>query len=259
MKVILVTGASRGIGYATVKECLSLSTDSVVYGVARSAEGLQRLEEEHPGRFVGIVGDVCDPQLPSSLLQRISADHNQLDAIVANAGVLEPVHQLTDTAAYDPQQWKAHFDTNFFSIVTLVTTLLPLLQQSRGSVVLVSSGASVKAYNGWACYCAAKAALNSFARSIATDIPECRAIAVAPGVVNTQMQVEIRDVAGPRGMDPAALKRFTDLQLNNELLDPAVPGKVYATLATQGVPGDLNGQYLRYNDSQLNQLIAESL
>lgn len=254
MKVIVVTGASRGIGYATVEECLSLDPESVVYGVARSQEPLAQLEERYPGRFFGVCRDVCDEKLPSELFERVQRDHGRLDAVVANAGVLEPVHQLSDTAAYSVAQWKAHFDVNFFSVVTLVTTLLPLLQQSRGSVVLVSSGASVKSYNGWACYCAAKAALNSFARSLATDIPECRAIAVAPGVVDTQMQVEIRDVAGPRGMAPQALQRFTDLQRNHELLDPRVPGRVYASLATRGVPATLNGQYLRYSDPQLHDL-----
>lgn len=52
-------------------------------------------------------------------------------------------------------------------------------------------------------------------------------------------------------MTPEGLKRFTDLKSNNELLDPSVPGTIFANLAQRGFSKEINGKYLRYNDPLL--------
>ena len=68
---------------------------------------------------------------------------------------------------------------------------------------LLSSGASVKPYNGWSAYGCSKAALNHFAMDIASEEPsdKVRAVCIAPGVVDTQMQKDIRETLGPSGHD----------------------------------------------------------
>lgn len=58
-----------------------------------------------------------------------------------------------------------------------------------------------------------------------------------------------------QNMTPEALKRFTDLKSNNELLDPSVPGTIYANLSQRGFSKEINGKYLRYNDPLLESYI----
>lgn len=93
--------------------------------------------------------------------------------------------------------------------------------------------------------------MNHFASTIASEEPLVSAISVAPGVVRTQMQVDIREKFGPEGMTKEALQRFVDLHENDQLLPPSVPAKIYAGLASRGIPAELNGSYLRYNDEKL--------
>lgn len=102
---------------------------------------------------------------------------------------------------------------------------------------------------GWGAYGASKAAINQFAVQLAGEEPAVSVVAVAPGVVDTQMQQDIRDKFGAN-MTSEALKRFIDLKVNHELLDPVVPATIYANLAVRGFQY-LSGKYLRYNDELL--------
>jgi NAD(P)-dependent dehydrogenase (short-subunit alcohol dehydrogenase family) len=69
---------------------------------------------------------------------------------------------------------------------------IPYLRSSRGSVIFVSSGAATNAYSGWSAYSASKAAINSIAQSLALEEPTITSLAIRPGVVDTEMQNDIR-------------------------------------------------------------------
>ena len=88
-----------------------------------------------------------------------------IDGVVLNAGMLEP---LANVACEDVpiEQWKEHFDVNFFSLVTALRATLPELRKSPlgGRVVFVSSGAATGNTPAWGPYNAAKAAMNSLCR-----------------------------------------------------------------------------------------------
>lgn len=247
-KVIVVTGTSRGIGKSIVENILKLEPNAHVIGIARTSEDLEKLKIKYGEHFSYVHGDITDEANQDKLLKLALKGHNKIDSIIANAGVLAPVANVSH---FNAKEWKSHFDVNFFSIVSLTSKALPWIEKANGSIIFVSSGASVKPYYGWSCYCAAKAAINSYAMSIASEDKEVRTIAVAPGVVDTQMQVDIRDKFGPKGMTPDSLKRFTDLKDDNQLLPPEVPALVYSRLAVYGIPEELNGQYIRYNDQRL--------
>lgn len=270
-KVVLVTGASKGIGRAIVDVLCSSGDDIKVLGIARSVDDLEALKTKHQGKFDYLCADITDTAAIVGYVKKINKDYGSLDAVIANAGVLAPVQSV---ARADVMQWKQLFDVNFFSIVSLVSELLPSLKKSsQGDVILVSSGASVKPYvcdkhhnrfakeittnnqkqYAWGAYGASKAALNQFAQTLALEEPQIKTVALAPGVVNTQMQDAIRDELGPPNMTPEALKRFTDLREKNELLEPEIPATIYANLALHGIPATINGKYLRYNDELLKE------
>ncbi|SCV02377.1 LANO_0F17414g1_1 [Lachancea nothofagi CBS 11611] len=245
-KTVLVTGASKGIGKAIVEYLCDSGADIKVLGIARSLQDLQDLKSKFGSKFSFLCADITDEVAVGEFL---ASQLDGIDAVIANAGVLSPVQGV---AHADTAQWKSLFDINFFSVVSLVARVLPQLKESKqGDVILVSSGASTKPYYAWGAYGASKAALNHFAQTLAFEEPQVRTVAIAPGVVNTQMQDEIRDRLGPSNMTPEALKRFTDLHEKGELLDPEVPAAVYANLALKGISPDINGKYLRYNDAQL--------
>ncbi|CUS24915.1 LAQU0S21e01310g1_1 [Lachancea quebecensis] len=248
-KVILVTGASKGIGRAIVDVLCNSEQDVKVLGIARSVDDLEALKTKYQEKFDYLCADITDTVAISNYVKKIHKEYGSVDAVIANAGVLAPVQSV---ARADIMQWKQLFDVNFFSIVSLVSELLPSLKKSnQGDVILVSSGASAKPYYAWGAYGASKAALNHFAQTVALEEPQIKTVAVAPGVVNTQMQDAIRDELGPSNMTPEALKRFTDLREKNQLLEPEIPATIYANLALHGIPTTINGKYLRYSDELL--------
>ena len=92
------------------------------------------------------------------------AHYRGLDALILNAGVIDPLCRIGDDTPLE--SWKQNFDVNFFSLVTALKASLPYLRKSKltGRVVFVCSGAAVKGNPGQAPYNAAKAAMNSLCR-----------------------------------------------------------------------------------------------
>lgn len=101
-------------------------------------------------------------------------------------------------------------------------------------------------------YGASKSTLNHLAMTIAEENKDVKVISVALGVVDTQMQVDIREKFGQEAITPETLRRILDLKTNNELLESSVPAKIYANLALRGISAALNGKYIRYNDNELS-------
>lgn len=204
-----------------------------------------------PGRIGVCLGDVTKAETSQNAVKLAVSSFGQLDAVIANAGVLDPVGPISDAVVGN---WKNLYDVNFFSVVDLVVAALPELRRAgSGRVIAVLSGASTKSYDGWAAYGSSKAALNHFIQSVAEEEAEhgVNAISVAPGVVNTSMQEDIREKFGSN-MKPEALQRFLDFHKNGDLLEPEVPAKVYVELALNGWSSKINGGYWRYNDEVLN-------
>lgn len=219
-----------------------------VIAVARTEAPLKVLANTYGSDRVGFVaGDITDPETSKKAVELAVSKFGQLNSIIANAGVLEPVGPIESTSV---DEWKRLYDINLFAVVELIKLSLPHLKKVNGKVVAVSSGAATKAYSGWYAYGSSKAALNHLILSLASDEKDIQAISIAPGVVNTEMQTDIREKFG-KNMTPEGLQRFIELHENKQLAPPEEPGTVYAKLALQGWPEDLNGKFLRYNDEIL--------
>lgn len=216
-----------------------------VVAVARSEKDLQALEARFGNRVSAVVGDVADPETAQRAVSA-ALSFGSIDAVIANAGVLEPVAPLKNASVGD---WQHAFSINVFSVVDLISRALPHLRKSKGKVIAVLLGASNTAYVGWGAYGLSKAALNHVILTLDKEEQDVSAISVAPGVVNTNMQLDIRVVHGANM--GGSLEKFVNLHKNNELLDAAVPAAVFARLAVSGWPDALNGQYVRYNDARL--------
>ncbi|ORX56752.1 NAD(P)-binding protein [Hesseltinella vesiculosa] len=248
--VYLITGASKGIGRATVLNALRYNNGRVV-AVARNEILLNELQSTAKkmgfgeDRLLIVPGDICNKQTVSTAVQAAVAKWGKLDAVIANAGILEPVSLVENTTLED---WQTLFNVNLFSIVDLAKESLPYLRKTRGTLILVSSGAAVKGYTGWGCYGASKAALNHLGMTLGVEEQEVATLCIRPGVVDTDMQVVIRSKGREAMKDDA--QKFIDLHENGQLLSPDQPGKLLAALGAHPMH-ERSGQFLSWDDPAL--------
>ena len=104
---------------------------------------------------------------------------------------------------------------------------------------MISSGASVSAYSTWGSYGSSKAALNHLALTLTAEEPEITTVAIRPGVVDTEMQKEVRGYATV--MDDKDAQKFKSAYEEGKLLRPGQPGNVIARLSL-GAGRDLSGK-----------------
>jgi NADP-dependent 3-hydroxy acid dehydrogenase YdfG len=180
-RVALVTGASSGIGAATVRSLAAAGFD--VVGAARRLERVEEVVGEVGGRAVRL--DVTDPASVAEVAETLPA----LSVLVNNAGGalgLEPV------AGADEENWRQMYETNVMGVMRVTKALLPALERSgNGFVVVVGSVAGVEVYPGGAGYTAAKHAANAVTRSLRLELlgKPVRVSEVAPGMVETEFSL----------------------------------------------------------------------
>ena len=107
---------------------------------------------------------------------------------------------------------------------------------------------------GWGAYDLSKAALNHFTRQLAAEEPNLVSVAFRPGVVDTEMQAEIRS-HGREAMPPASYARFVRSFQAGKLLPPEKPGRALAMLALWA-PQALSGEYVSWDDPRVEALAA---
>jgi NAD(P)-dependent dehydrogenase (short-subunit alcohol dehydrogenase family) len=151
----------------------------------------------------------------TAAIQSVPAQHGRLDALVLNAGVLDPMTRIT-SLDMPLDAWRAHFDVNVFSLVTALKAAVPSLRESRsgGKVIFVSSGAAVGGIAGWGPYNASKAAMNALNRYESSPTPTWvfRSRSCSPiSTLATEEKGKIVSVAlRPGKVDTAVrLSRFT--------------------------------------------------
>jgi len=243
-KVIILTGASRGIGLAIAHFLLQRSHKLVV--VARSEPPLRELEKQYNGQVAVLPGDLADLSLGSKAVELAKTYWQRLDGLIVNHAVLDPVKRITNSSA---EEWRVAFDVNFFSALALSQAALPALRESRGRIIYTSSGAATNAYPTWGAYGSSKAALNHLAMTLANEETEITSISIRPGVVDTEMQRDIRE-KHHGAMDAQDAARFAELKKTSGLLKPEQPGHVMARLVLDA-PKELSGKFLSWNAEEL--------
>lgn len=206
-KVVLVTGASRGIGYASAREAARRGAH--VVAVARTVGGLEELDDEIQdlGSSSTLVpldlrdGDAID-RLGAAIFERWGA----LDGLIANAGMLGTLSPLPHVA---PEEFEKVMAVNVTANYRLLrSTDLLLRQADAGRAVFVSSGAAKSARPYWGLYAASKAAVDAMVKAYAGEVEQTqvRVNVFYPGAVRTAMRAK----AMP-GEDPATLPQPRDV------------------------------------------------
>jgi NAD(P)-dependent dehydrogenase (short-subunit alcohol dehydrogenase family) len=190
-KVILVTGASRGIGYASAREAARRGAH--VVAVARTVGGLEELDDEIQdlGSSATLVpldlrdGDAID-RLGAAIFERWGA----LDGLIANAGMLGTLSPLPHVA---PEEFEKVMAVNVTANYRLLrSTDLLLRQADAGRAVFVSSSSAKSARPYWGLYAASKAAVDAMVKSYAGEVEQTsvRANVFYPGAVRTAMRAK---------------------------------------------------------------------
>lgn len=249
-QTVIITGASRGLGAAAAFVAADLGANVVLN--ARSA----KLLAEHVdhirnagGSAIACPGDVSLASDCRQLVEQSMTHFGRIDAIVNNAGTIKPIAPISRA---DVETWQRNLSVNVLGPMMLTQAALTQLRLHRGRVINVSSGAAINAIPGWAAYCAAKAGLNHFNRVLAMEEQVITAITFRPGVIDTQMQITIRE-DGIEGMPPEVLARFNQYHQRGELLPPQVPAGALAILALYA-PAEWSGQFLAWDDPRIQQL-----
>ncbi|RII20847.1 3-oxoacyl-[acyl-carrier-protein] reductase FabG [Streptomyces sp. YIM 130001] len=181
-KVVLVTGATSGIGRATAQ--LLTGEGAHVVAVARNGGGAEVL----PDRTEFVPADLTDPSAAEQIVERVRSTHGRLDGLVNNAAALT---SRPGFAAIDDEQWHATFELNLHAAVRLTRAALPLLQDNAdgASIVHVASETARLPDATIADYAASKAALLSVSKSLAGSLGSVgiRSNVVSPGPTRTAL------------------------------------------------------------------------
>jgi hypothetical protein len=211
----IVTGHSKGLGAAIAFELLERGIP-VLALARRRAEGLAE-------RFHAILHqvelDLADGAALRAWLAGPALDNFVQEAstvlLINNAGVVTPVGPLQEQ---EPEAVLQAVALNVGAPLALAAAVVRASPGRERRIVHISSGAARYAYPGWSVYCATKAALDQHARAVALDgDPQVRACSLAPGVIDTDMQAEIR--ATPEDRFPMR-QRFVDMKDGGALTSP---------------------------------------
>jgi NAD(P)-dependent dehydrogenase (short-subunit alcohol dehydrogenase family) len=182
-RTAIVTGASRGLGLALTRR---LVRDGwTVVGDGRDHDALAEAFAGLGPGAVAVPGDVTDPDHRRDVVATArSHGGGRIDLLVNNAGGLGP-SPLPPLDRYPLAALAALFDVNVVAPLALVQLALPAL--TGGTIVGITSDASVEAYEGWGGYGATKAALDHVGRVLAAERPDVRVLTVDPGDMRTRM------------------------------------------------------------------------
>jgi NAD(P)-dependent dehydrogenase (short-subunit alcohol dehydrogenase family) len=202
-RIALVTGASRGIGFATAIALAQAGAH--VVALARTVGGLEELDDEikKAGSAATLVPlDLKDLDGIARLGAALNERFGKLDIMIANAALLGPLSPLSHV---EPKAWTELIAVNVTANWQLIRCMEPLLQKSDGGrAVLLTSGAASSGTAYWGPYAVSKAALDAMARAWAAEnaTTNLKINLFSPGAVRTRM----RATAFP-GEDPATLKK----------------------------------------------------
>ncbi|MCP2244681.1 SDR family NAD(P)-dependent oxidoreductase [Lentzea aerocolonigenes] len=204
-KVAVVTGGTRGIGFATAAALAEAGATVVITG--RDRETAEKRAAELGERGHGVALDVTDSAAVKDVFKTIAKEHGRIDVLVASAGILEGglIGMLTDDHVTKT------LTTNVAGTISTVQAAARAMMRKRtGSIVLLGSIVGERGNAGQMVYAASKAALVAAAKSAAKELGRhgIRVNAVAPGVIATDLISEQSDEVLERVKGDTALGRL---------------------------------------------------
>ncbi|WP_344429874.1 SDR family oxidoreductase [Amycolatopsis minnesotensis] len=203
-RVLLITGASRGLGAATARHAAAAGYRLAL--VSRRTENLEALTAEiGTDRVLALAADVTDWDQVSNAVTAAEQHFGRLDAVFANAGLLVPT-SFFGTGGAEPQRWRDMILTNVYGPAITARAALPALAKTKGHLLITGSvaGRGIRPGN---LYSATKWAVSGLAGSIRAEAvgTGVRVTVVQPGIVDTEMITD--EMRAKPKLDPGDIAR----------------------------------------------------
>lgn len=197
-KVVLITGASSGIGAATAVHLAQLGASLSLSG--RNKDNLNKVANQcgQSKPFI-VTGELTNESDVKNIIDSTVKHYGKLDVLINNAGILESGSIETTSL----EQYDRVFNINVRSVYQLTALAVPHLIKTKGNIVNVSSVTGLRSFPGCLAYCMSKSAVDQFTQCIALELgpKQVRVNAVNPGVVETNLHRS-------SGMNEEQLKTF---------------------------------------------------
>lgn len=236
-KVALVTGASRGIGRATAETLVAAG--ATVIGTATSERGAEAIQAYLGDNGHGLVLNVTDVDSVAALFATIKEKAGDVDVLVNNAGITRD--NLLMRMKED--EWTDIIDTNLTSLFRLSKSVMRTMMKKRnGRIINIGSVVGTMGNPGQTNYCAAKAGLLGFTKSLAKEVASRNITvnAIAPGFIQTDMTDELTEDQQQAIMSQVPMERLGQAQeIANAVLFLASDSAAYITGETLHVNGGM--------------------
>jgi NADP-dependent 3-hydroxy acid dehydrogenase YdfG len=193
-KVVIITGASSGIGEATAKKLAEKGAKVVL--TARREERLNKIKEDilnSDGTVLVVTGDVTKKEDYTQVVSKTLEAFGTIDAIINNAGLMP----LSYIKKLKTDEWEKMIDVNIKGVMNGVAAVLPtMIENKKGHIINIASSAAHNYFPGGAVYCATKAAVKMFSEGLRQELSPKYGInvtSIEPGAVSTELMDTITD------------------------------------------------------------------
>lgn len=208
-KVVLITGASQGIGKAIALKFASLNAKVALNDIIQQEENLKAVKQEIEsagGQAEYFFADVSKFEDAEKMIADIQTKMGRLDVLVNNAGITKD----RTLAKMTVEEWQKVIDVNLTGVFNCSKAALPLLVPVQGNIVSMASIVGQRGNFGQANYAASKAGIIAFTKSLAKEVGRVgvRVNAIAPGFIETKMAEAIPEQMKATVKQLTALGRF---------------------------------------------------
>jgi len=212
-RVALVTGGSRGIGRAIVERLAGDGVDVVFFfrGNAEAAREVVAAVTAAGGKAEAMQVDIADAGAVTAAIEQVIGSRGRIDILVNNAGVVRD----NLLALLSDEDIGTVLGTNVGGVFNVTRAVVPhMISKRSGRIINLSSVAGEKPGRGQANYAASKGAINAFTRAMAVELASRKITVncVAPGVIETEMSQQVRDLAGDEVKARILLRRYGQAQ-----------------------------------------------
>ncbi|MCA0918854.1 SDR family oxidoreductase [Pseudooceanicola nanhaiensis] len=242
-KVVMITGASRGIGEAAAR--LFAEAGAKVALLARGRDEIARIAGEIGPDAIAVPCDISRYWEVEAAVNACLQAFGKLDILINNAGALKPIAPLIEA---DPEEWGHVIDVNTKGVFNGMRAAMPvMLAQGGGTVITISSGAAHRPLEGWSAYCTSKAGTAMLTRAAHLENADkgLRIMGLSPGTVATQMQRDIK----ASGVNPVSQLDWEDH------VPPEWPAKTLMWMCTPAADGYL-GEEISLREEEIRRTVG---
>lgn len=222
-RVVAITGAAQGIGYAIAQACGAAGMKVAIGDLA--ADAVEKAAASLGGDARGFVVDVRDRSSFADFLASAEAAHGPLDVLVNNAGVL----RMGPLAAATPEDVQLQLDVNLGGVITGTQLALErFVPRDSGHIVNMASSAAMVATANGAVYSATKHAVLGLGRALRGELrgTGVRTTIVMPGVIRTEMTKDFGSAIGVRVIEPSEVAEAVVAALQTGRAEVCVPAEI---------------------------------